>query len=116
MQTLFFTLSILAAAFGAQDRARLDGRWTGTVDSDIGQMTIEVSLTVDGDKAKGTIKTAHGEFTIADGTFANGTWTLPFTAPGAKGYMAGAIKGNVFSGKWVNEGTATGTFYVTRKK
>ena len=108
--------SVGSGAAQEKPASRLDGKWTGTVDTDIGSMAIDVTLSVSNGKVAGSIATAHGEFIIKDGTFANGKWTLPFTADGSSGRLVATLKGDELAGDWINPGMATGTFALKRSK
>jgi hypothetical protein len=112
----FVVLSAVSGAAQEKAASRLDGKWTGKVDTDIGSMAIDVTLSVSNGKAAGSIATAHGEFIIKDGTFANGKWTLPFTADGVSGRLVATLKGDELTGDWINPSMATGTFALVRAK
>lgn len=120
MQRSFVALAMVAvvcAAVGAQQPEQaIDGRWSGSVSTDAGQMAIEVTLRVNDGQASGSIATGHGELVIKGGSFADGRWTLPFAGHGMQGRMVAAVKGDTLSGDWVNPGIAEGTFSLTRAK
>jgi hypothetical protein len=99
-------------------RTTLAGKWRGAVKADVGEMPIEVVITVEKGKASGTIRTFHGELTIREGVFADGKWVLPFGSPdgSARGKMSGVLKGDGFSGEWDFRPQAIGTFSLTRVK
>jgi hypothetical protein len=111
-------LSVSAAGASAQQKhdAALDGRWSGLVNADAGQMPIDVTLKVVDGKASGTIATGHGELAISGGTFADGKWTLPFSGHGMSGRLVATLQGDTLSGDWINPGVAVGTFSLTRAK
>lgn len=108
----------LAAASPPQAAAAgIEGRWVGKVTADAGEMKIEVEIKVEGGKATGAIRTAHGDWPVKGGTFANGTWTLPFEVEGAGDrWMKGVVKADTFTGEWNNAPMAVGTFELTRAK
>ena len=95
----------------------LAGKWKGAVKADVGEMPIEVVITVDKGKASGTIKTFHGDLTIRDGALTGGKWILPFqSSDGPQGKMTGVLKGDSFSGEWDFRPQAVGTFSLARVK
>ena len=115
--TLFVTTFVLVAfmsPLGAQQPPNIAGHWTGAVDTDRGTMDITVDITVDKGKASGTITTGHGQLVIANGTYANDKWRLPFSGHGMKGEMVGTIKGDAFDGVWDNSPVATGSVKLKR--
>jgi len=100
-----------------QKEPDLAGKWKGAVKADVGEMPIEVAITVEKGRASGTIKTFHGDLTIREGAFADGKWILPFGSPdGPRGKMTGVLKGDGFSGEWDFRPQAVGTFSLTRVK
>ena len=111
-------LWVSAAGASAQQNhdTTLDGRWSGLVNTDAGQMPIDVTLKVVDGKASGSIATGHGELAITGGTFADRKWTLPFSGHGMSGRLVATLQGDTLSGDWINPGIAVGTFSLTRAK
>lgn len=122
MRRTILLCALIVAALGihgldASAAEELDGRWTGKVVADAGEMPITVSLTVKNGAASGTIETFHGAMTITDGRLVEGRWVLPFAAAdGTKGRMSGVVKGDAFTGEWDYRPQAVGTFSLTRAK
>ena len=117
-----FLVSMLVVAttatFAQQKAAVLEGKWSGAVKADVGEMPIEVTLKVEGDTVKGDIKTFHGSFRIEKSELQkDGRWKLSFTTDDrANGSLTGAVKGDSFAGDWDFRPNAVGTFAVTRVK
>jgi hypothetical protein len=99
-----------------KEAATLAGKWSGLVNTDAGQMQIDVTLEVVDGKARGTIATGHGDLNIVGGIFEQGKWTLPFSGHGMQGRMVATLKGDALTGEWVNPGVAVGTFSLARMK
>ena len=120
MQLLAVVLTMVSLMAAPEQRAAapsLAGKWLGAVTTDIGQMNIALTITVEKNVASGTIETGHGAFQITKGTVTDGKWTLPFASPdGATGKMIGVLKGDQFAGDWDFRPIAVGTFAVERAK
>ncbi|MGE3490049.1 MAG: hypothetical protein AB7N29_08585 [Vicinamibacterales bacterium] len=105
------------AALPAQDAdTALTGRWRGRAVVENAEMGLDVEIKAAGGKAEGTVTTAHGALTITGGTFAQGKWTLPFSGPGVEGRMVGIVKGDRFTGDWLNPALGPGFFELARVK
>ena len=112
-------LTLSSAVILAQQKAAvLDGRWSGAVKAEMGEMPIDVTLKTEGETLKGEIKTFHGNFRIEKGELQkDGRWKLSFTTDdGGAGSLIGAVKGDAFSGDWDFRPNAVGTFALTRVK
>ncbi len=107
-----------SVVFAQQKTAVLDGRWSGAVKAEMGEMPIDVTLKTEGETIKGEIKTFHGTFRIGKGELQkDGRWKLSFTTEdGGAGTMIGAVKGDTFEGDWDFRPNAVGTFALTRAK
>ena len=116
----FALILVLATAvtFAQQKATVLDGKWSGAVKADIGEMPIEVTLKVEGEAVKGDIKTFHGSFRIEKGELQkDGRWKLSFTTEdGGAGSLIGAVKEDSFAGDWDFRPNAVGSFALTRVK
>jgi len=105
-----------AAETSGTDRNSLSGTWRGKVTADIGEMVIELTVTADGARASGAVKTAHGTFPIRNGKLVDGVWTLPFDAgDGVTGSLTGRVTADVFRGDWDFRPMAVGKFDVRRQ-
>ena len=117
---LFVSILVVVStvAFAQQKAAVLDGKWSGAVKADIGEMPIEVTLKVEGETVKGDIKTFHGSFRVEKGELQkDGRWKLSFTTEdGGAGSLIGAVKEDSFAGDWDFRPNAVGTFALTRVK
>ena len=117
---LFVSAFTLASAVivAQQKAAVLDGRWSGAVKAEMGEMPIEVTLKAEGETIKGDIKTFHGNFLIEKGELQkDGRWKLSFkTEDGGAGSLIGTVKGDAFAGDWDFRPNAVGTFALTRVK
>jgi len=111
-------VAVTTVAFAQQKAVVLDGKWSGAVKADIGEMPIEVTLKVEGETVKGDIKTFHGSFRIEKGELQkDGRWKLSFTTEdGGAGSLIGAVKEDSFAGDWDFRPNAVGTFALTRVK
>jgi hypothetical protein len=99
----------------ARAPAPLEGKWTGTVTAEMGQMKIAATLRMKDGVVSGELQTAHGVFTIAKGELKAGKWLLPFTTEdGSTGKMAGVVKGDTFEGDWDFSPMAVGTFTLQK--
>lgn len=117
MHLLIATLLLVTgpALTGAQPEPAIAGTWFGAVDTDRGQMEIGLSVTVEDQKLKGVLKTAHGDWAVTAITEKAGVWTVAFAGGGNEGQMIGRITGASFTGDWKSK-MANGTFEVTRSK
>ena len=118
---MFFASLVLAAsavALAQQKATVLDGRWSGAVKANVGEMPIEVTLKVEAESIKGDIKTFHGSFRIEKGELQkDGRWKLSFkTEDGNVGALIGTVKDDAFAGEWDFRPMAVGTFALTRVK
>jgi hypothetical protein len=110
------------AATVPQDRQEaqspLAGRWLGKVVANVGEMPIEVVVTVADGKVTGEIRNFHGAFRISGAELEkDGRWKLSFSDDdGGTGTMTGAIKGDAFAGDWDYSPNAVGKFELTRVK
>jgi len=109
--TLLITLTLNVCAADPE----LAGNWIGSVTSSRGTMDIGLRLTVEKDKLAGTLKTAHGDWTITGVTEKDGVWTVEFKGGDNAGRLIGRIKDNAFAGDWKSS-MADGTFEMTRAK
>ena len=103
------------ATYAAQAPATLEGKWTGLVTAETGQMKIAATLRVKDGVVSGELQTAHGVFTIAKGELKAGKWVLPFTTEdGSTGKMTGVLKDDTFEGEWDFSPMAVGTFSLKK--
>lgn len=119
--TVLATVTLMTTLGYAQARpaapAPLDGTWTGKVTAEMGEMAVTAELGTKSGIVSGVLKTAHGEFKIADGKVVDGKWVLPFTTgDGGGGKLTGVPKGDTFTGEWDFRPQAFGTFELTRAK
>lgn len=109
----------LAALAAAQEKPDpLTGRWLGKVTANVGEMPIEVEVTVADGKVTGAVKNFHGAFKITQGERQkDGRWKLTFAADdGGTGTLLGAVDADAFTGEWDFRPNAVGTFALTRAK
>lgn len=94
----------------------LSGRWLGKVVADVGEMPIEVRLTLADGKVTGEIRTFHGSLRIESAERQDdGRWKLPFTdEEGLTGSIVGSVSEDVFAGDWNYAPRAVGKFEVKR--
>ncbi len=73
-------LACLSPVLTAQDTpSAFAGNWTGSVKANVGEMPIEATFKVDGDKITGEIRTFHGGFKIEKSAREkDGRWKLSF--------------------------------------
>ncbi|HEY7500030.1 MAG TPA: hypothetical protein VH740_16030 [Vicinamibacterales bacterium] len=70
-----FVLAIAFAPVQSENAANVAGKWTMTVKSPHGVVTMTLALQQDGKKVTGTFITPHGDMRV-DGDFADGTLKL----------------------------------------
>ena len=104
-----------AAALSPQDVKEISGRWIGTVNADIGTMTIALDLKVKDDKVSGALETGHGNWEVREVKKQEGVWVISIKAPdGLEGTMTGRVKDGKLTGDWNFKPRAVGTFALAR--
>ena len=116
MHLLIATLLVTGFVLSqAPSEPSIAGTWFGAIDTDRGQMDIGLSITLEDQKLKGVVKTAHGDWEVTAITEKDGVWTVAFRGGDNEGQMIGRITGASFTGDWKSK-MANGTFDLTRSR
>jgi hypothetical protein len=104
---LFCSIVILAAD--------LDGKWKGSINTDMGEISFTMVYKVDGEKVTGSMISEMGDMQITDGKITGNEIEYSFDVQGMKIKHTGKIDGDKINMKSISE-FGNNDFVLTRVK